>query len=303
MLEGVSILCFAASYLVALCLEISRLFFRVKLRTAIMVSFVAAGIVAHTIYLAREAQSDLAAGTPLSSWYHGCLMIAWLLAVTMLVTSIRKLTSPIGLTLLPTILALVGVSQIFPKTSQLSGAAWHRMWSLSHGIALLLGTAVVVTGFVAGLMYLAQSYRLKHKMLRTYGLRLPSLERLQRISENTLVASCVLLLIGLISGILLSLVGGDHNTVQWSDPVVWPSALLLLWLLVVLTFNSFYKPARQGQKVAYLTFASFIFLGIVFCILVLIPDSHGKGRADQNAVIPKVLTPLLTFDEEVGHEA
>ena len=40
MLDGISIVCFAASYAVALCLEISRLFFRIGLRTAIMVGFV-----------------------------------------------------------------------------------------------------------------------------------------------------------------------------------------------------------------------------------------------------------------------
>jgi hypothetical protein len=54
--------------------------------------------------------------------------------------------------------------------------------------------------------------------------------------------------------------------------------LLLVWLLVALTFNSFYKPARQGQKVAYLTLASFVFLGIVFVILFFVPSSHGSTR-------------------------
>ena len=79
MFSGISIICFAASYAVALCLEFSRLFFRVSLRTAVMVGFVVAGLVAHSLYLSREAHQGLAAGAPLSSWYHGCLLIAWLL--------------------------------------------------------------------------------------------------------------------------------------------------------------------------------------------------------------------------------
>ena len=283
MLGGISIVCFAASYTVALCLEISRLFFRVKMRTAIMVGFVAAGILAHTLYLGRETQIGLAGGAPLSSWYHGCLIVAWLLAVTMLVISLRQIRSTTGLFLLPTVLALVGIAQVFPKSPQLSRAAWHRIWSLSHGVALLLGTAAVVVGFVAGVLYLLQSYRLKRKKIASKGLRLPSLERIQRLSENALVTSCVLLLVGLLSGILLNLVSGPNSTVQWTDPVVWPSAVLLVWLLVALTFNGFYRPARQGRKVAYLTFASLIFLGIVFMILVLVPSSHGSKSGIEQA--------------------
>ena len=285
MIGGISIVCFAASYAVALCLEVSRLFFRVSLRTAIMVGFVGAGILAHSIYLGREAQAGLAGGAPLSSWYHGCLILAWLLAVVMLVISIRQPTSAIGLILLPTILALIAIAQVFPRTSQLSSEAWHRLWSLSHGLALLLGTAAVVAGFIVGLLYLTQSYRLKHKLVRSTGLRLPSLERLQRISENALITSCVLLVVGLLAGMLLNLVSGDEATLPWTDPVVWPSGLLLIWLLAALTFNAFYKPARQGRKVAYLTFASFVFLGIVLVILLCVPSSHGSTRETQQAAV------------------
>lgn len=281
MIGGISIVCFAASYAVALCLEVSRLFYRVRLRTAVMMGFVGAGILAHSIYLGREAQDGLASGLPLSSWYHGCLIVAWLLALTFFVSTLRQQTTSTGLILLPTILALVAVAQIFPRTSQLSGAAWHRLWSLCHGFALLLGTAAVVAGFICGILYLLQSYRLKHKRISNVGMRLPSLERLQRISENALFVSCVLLVVGLLSGILLNLARGEEATLQWTDPVVWPSGLLLIWLLATLTFNAIYEPARQGRKVAYLTFASFIFLGIVLVILLCVPSSHDSKGTQQ----------------------
>ncbi len=280
MIGGISIVCFAASYAVALCLEVSRLFFRVGLRTAIMVGFVAAGILAHSIYLGREAQSGLGGGSPLSSWYHGCLILAWLLAVALLVISLRSQRSPVGLILLPTILTLVAVAQVFPRTSQLSNDTWYRLCSLCHGIALLLGTAGVVAGFIGGLLYLAQSYRLKNKIVHAAGMRLPSLERLQRFSENSLITSCVLLVVGLLSGVLLNLARGNNATMPWTDPVVWPSGVLLIWLMAALTFNAFYRPARQGRKVAYLTFASLVFLGIVLAILVCVPSSHGGGSSE-----------------------
>ena len=240
-----------------------------------MLLFVVAGIVAHSFYLAREAQSGLSGGAPLSSWYHGCLILAWLLAVAFLAVSLQKKPTAVGLILLPTILALVVVAQLFPRTPQLSSESSYRLWSMSHGIALLLGTAAVVAGFVAGNLYLWQSYRLKKKRVLSAGLRLPSLETLQRISEGSLVTSCCLLLVGLVSGVLLNWRRADEDILMWSDPVVWPSAVLLIWLIAALTFNAFYRPARQGRKVAYLTMASFVFLGLVLAIMLLFPSSHG----------------------------
>lgn len=268
---GITIVCFAASYAVAFCLEVTRLFFRVSLRTAIMVGFMVAGIVAHSVYLGTEAQDRLAGGAPLSSWYHGCLVVAWLLAIVFVTVSMRQSTqrpTSIGLIFLPTILFLVGVAQIFPRTSQLSPEASHRLWSMCHGIALLLGTVAVAVGFVCGLLYLLQSYRLKNKIV-SRGLRLPSLEKLQRFSENSLLTSCILLLVGLLSGVLLNWRQGAEASLMWTDPVVWPSGVLLIWLIAAMTFNAFYKPARQGHKIAYLTFASFVFLGLVFSMIML----------------------------------
>ena len=279
---GISIVCFAASYAVAFCLELSRLFFRISMRTAIMIGFMVAGVVAHSIYLGREAQDGLAGGAPLSSWYHGCLIVAWLLALVFVVISLRQKPTSIGLIFLPTILCLVGVAQVFPKSPQLSSEDSYRLWSISHGVALLLGTAAVVVGFVSGLLYLLQTYRLKHKIVSSRGLRLPSLEKLQHISENALIASSLLLTVGLSSGILLNWRRGGEATLPWTDPVVWPSAVLLIWLIAALTFNAFYKPARQGHKVAYLTFASFVFLGLVLAIIILVPSSHG-GKAESVA--------------------
>ena len=49
----------------------------------------------------------------------------------------------------------------------------------------------------------------------------------------------------------------------WTDPVVLSSGALFAWVSAATVFESFYKPARQGKKVAYLTLASFVFLGLV----------------------------------------
>jgi hypothetical protein len=300
MLSGVSIICFAASYAVALALEVTRLFFRAGLRLLTIVAFAAAGLVAHTIYLGLEAQAGLSArGAPLSGWYHWSLVAAWVLAAVYLSLALLRPKNPIGLFLLPLVLGLIGVALLFPKSELFPADRAYQAWSMIHGLALLVGTASVLFGFASGLMYLVQSYRLKHKLLPRPGFLLPSLEWLQAASEGSLILSSFLLAGGLLSGIILNLVKHSQreSALPWSDPVVWTSGILLLWLLVVSIFNAVYKPARQGRKVAYLTVASFIFLALVLGIMLsgrtqhagVKPSSQAAGRwTDQSSQFSSV---------------
>ena len=48
---------------------------------------------------------------------------------------------------------------------------------------------------------------------------------------------------------------------------------------MVLVFESVYKPARQGRKVAYLTLASFVFLALVLGIVLLGPSRHANPQS------------------------
>jgi hypothetical protein len=155
-----------------------------------------------------------------------------------------------------------------------------------HGAALLAGAVVVMLGFVAGVMYIVQSYRLKRKLPPRPGFRLPSLERLQNANRRSLLISSALLFAGLISGVVLKLVG--HTThFPWTDPIIGTSALLLAWLIAVVLFESLYKPAQQGRKVAYLTLASFIVLGLVLTMVLLGPSQHAVSeRAAEEGHLP-----------------
>ena len=48
--------------------------------------------------------------------------------------------------------------------------------------------------------------------------------------------------------------------VPWNDPVVLGTLAMFGWLLLHVIIGAFYRPIRQGRKVAYLTLVSFIFL-------------------------------------------
>jgi len=306
-LNNISITCFAASYVVVFILEISRVFLEIRLRRFVRVGFAAAGLFAHTVYLIMQGRLELnSTGIWLGSWFGWCLAAAWLLMAAYLWISIRQSKSVFGLFLIPVVMILIGTSTLFANEQPFSVAHAKTVWSSIHGSALLLGTAVVTLGFAFGVAYLFQANRLKNKTPHSKLFRLPSLEWLQKSCENSLVVSTILLAVGLVSGIAINLIRQVSNntqavgTISWSDPVVWSSAILFLWLLTVLIFNFCYQPARQGRKIAYLVVTSFLFLvlelGIVWWAGHAVSSSLGVSNSSSNK--PDVVVPSDAIENE-----
>lgn len=286
MLSGISVLCFAASYAVALALEATRLWFRSGLRGALMLGFAAAGLLAHTLFLAyRAATSD---GAPLSSAFDWYLLAAWALVGVYLYVLYFHPRAASGIFILPLVLALIGLAQLSAREPFPQDPA-AQVWGAVHGIFLLVAYVTVIVGFVAGLMYLLQAHRLKRKQLPTQGLRLPNLEWLDRVNHRAIIVSTLLFGAGFLAGVVLNLVNHRQQTdyVPWSDPVVWRSAGLLMWLVVAALFSTFYRPAHQGRKVAYLTVATFVFLLVTVLLRPFIDTEHKAKTDDPTAFVSR----------------
>ena len=282
MLSGITITCFAASYAVALVLESVRM--RVQNvwlgRTAI--GFLIAGIFAQSVHLWNIANAEVGTITLFSTWHDWCLLAAWVLALACLGLSLRRVPL-IGVFMLPLILALIGAAYWLIDAPAFERSDTLRYWGIGHGVALLIGTVGVTIGFVAGLMFLLQSYRLKHKIPPSKTFKLPSLEWLQRLNEESLLISSFFLAVGLLTGVVMNAIAHSQAapTVAWTEPTVWSSGVLLLWLIVALLFNWLYRPARRGRKVAYLTMASFGFLAIVLGLVL--SSQHASQASVESA--------------------
>ena len=277
MLSGISILCFAACYALGLGLELIGLKRRAVWHRAALIGVTAAGVLAHTLYLGyRSAQSsDLPASTA-AEWL---LLAAWVLAVLYLAALFYLPRTPTGLVLLPIVLGLV-IGSRWASAQPLAPEGTFYVWNMFHGVVLLLGTVAVCIGFLAGLMYLVQSYALKHVRSPANGLRLPSLEWLERVNSRTLGLSAVLIALGFASGLVMSIAihRSEAAYTLWTDPVVLSLAAMLIWLVAAEVFRLVYPAARRGRKVAYLTLASFVFLVIALASLMLLDTVHGAGR-------------------------
>ena len=263
--------CFAFSYAIAMILEISRLFFRAPIRFLIIVGITIAGIFAHTVYLWLKFQKDFSGGTPMASWYDWCLMVSLAVAITYAIIAIKKNENSVGIFFLPLVLLLILIALLIKNREAFTPSEATNVWAITHGISLLLGTSAMIVAFVAGVMYLVHAFRLKKKMPPRVGFRLPSLEWLEQCNRLSLFYATGLIAAGLVSGAIMNILQNseNHTGIPWTNSVILSSGALLFWLIGVTIFEALYKPARRGQKIAYLTLASFVFLVMVLSFTLM----------------------------------
>lgn len=278
MLSGISIVCFASCYAIALALEVVR--FRVRhfvWHRAALIGAMGLGLLAHTLFLFARANAMNAA--PLSSPADWLLVAAWVLAVVYLGGILYLPRAATGLILLPITLGLIAASLVASHQPFAPERA-SRFWGNFHGSVLLLGAVTVCVGFAAGLMYLVQASWLKHRRPPSAAMRLPSLEWLERINSNSLAVSALLIGLGFGSGVILNMLThrDEARYYLWRDPVVLSLGGMLVYLVGAEAFRLLYPAARRGRKVAYLTLASFGFLVLTLAALLFIDTVHGRRK-------------------------
>ena len=284
----ISLSCFAFSYLLAMILEVSRLFFRAPIRFLVIVGMTFAGIFAHTIYLWLKFQEDFSGGTPMSSWYDWCLMVSLAVAFTYVIIAIKKNENSIGIFFLPLILMFIAVALMVEDYEAFSNSEATNVWAITHGVTLLVGTSAMMVAFGAGVMYLVHAFRLKKKLPPRLGFRLPSLEWLEQCNRHALFYATGLIAAGLVSGAIMNILKSTQNqtAIPWTNSVIVSSGVLLIWLITVTIFEAVYKPARQGRKIAYLTLASFVFLAMVLGFVFM---AKHAGQTDSISLVKGVL--------------
>jgi hypothetical protein len=257
----ISIICFVASYAVALACEASRLLFRSGVRGAVMVGFAAAGLVAHTAFLVWRAATE--AAIPLSSPFDWYLLAAWMLAAGSLALTLATPRTPIGLFILPVVLALIGAATLSSREPFPQSPA-TQVWGVIHGSFNLAASLAVAAGAIAAVMWLFQAGRLARKQAPMRGFRMPSLERLFETTLHAMTVAAWTAAAGFTSGIILNAVNkqrGLLETVPWTDPVVLRMAMLVSWLIIAAVIAGTVRRRPGGARtIVWLSLVSFAVL-------------------------------------------
>jgi len=274
-LQKISVTCFTASYSIALLLELTRLVGQYRFRTPAVLTMMGLGLFTHVSYLfLRVLYSPAEADRGLlSSWAEWSLLLALGLAICFLIAYIRRSDTIISFFFLPLILLTIGVGISVGGWETFSRSEAANAWRSIHGLAMMIGTGAVLVGFLAGVMYLVQSWRLKHKRAGSKSFRLPTLETLDRANRRSLVTSTAAVAIGVVAGVIMNL--NQNERFDLTDGGVVLSLILFVWLLAATAIEFFYTPASRGRKAFYMTLASLGFL--VLALIGVIYSSHGVG--------------------------
>src|SRR4051794_37113691 len=264
-MQRLEVLCFAGTYGLALVSELARFVTRNAARWYLTLGLTALGWLVQTAYLADLGWSQRK--VPVTTAFESLVVLSWILALIgmyLMVRSPRPVA--VGVFVLPLVLALVLVAGGFASRTAHWGQQWRgarAFWGSVHGVFLLAGAVSTCVAFAAGLMYLVQSSRLKHKRRPRFGFALPSLEQSERLNRGAITLAFPLLTFGLLIGVVLDLSTrragpGMGMPLRWTDPKVVSAALM--WLVFAVLLHARFRPAMRGRSVMLLTILAFAFL-------------------------------------------
>lgn len=285
-MDRIQILCFAGTYGLALAAELARVAVQSDWRWRLTLGLTLLGWCVQTVYLANT----LLAGSshlPINSAFESVMALSWVVAavgVYLMVQWPRKIA--VGVFVLPLVVGLIAAAEwLVPQTPDwVEGGGAIAFWGTVHGVFLLLGAVCACLAFAAGLMYLAQMWRLKSKAPRDFGFALPSLERSERFNRGAIIGSFALLTVGLLVGILLGIAakGPSANAagqIHWNDAKV--LSALGMWLVFAVLLHARFRPSMRGRAVMMLTIVAFAFLVFTWVGVeaLRLPTAHGGSGA------------------------
>jgi ABC-type uncharacterized transport system permease subunit len=259
-LQNITHACFGLSYLLAFGLELARLVWPAAGWRVAALGFGLAGVFAQTVYLLVNQP------TPAEP-FGSLLLLAWVLALFYLYGTVHYAKQAWAVFVLPVVIGLVGLSLTLTTTAAapVDVPAWlsgERFWGAVHGTLLLFAAVGVSVAFVASVMYLIQSRRVRNKVNPAKVVPMLSLERLERMNRRAVNAAFPLLTAGLLVGSLL--LREDHASAEnWLSLKVLSTAGLWVVFLVLLYLR--YATNVPGRRLAGLSVAAF---GLLLVALV-----------------------------------
>ncbi len=268
MLERITILCFAASYGVALFVEaIQLLLGRSEFRRIAALIVSAAGLFAHTIYVVYH-------GLPMQGGPSSLLFVSWVLAIFYLVGALHHPRLAWGVFVLPVVLVLVLVAKLIIASEPTIPPTPENLWAWAwlHAVLLILGSVGLSVGFVASVMFLVQAWKLKHKAPPGEGIQLLSLERLEAMNRRAITWAFPLFTAGLLVGLALLL---NYEEFSLTDPKVIVTGLF--WIVFALLLYLRYGLHIQGRRMAVGTMLAFGILLLAYVVQYIWPSAHPSG--------------------------
>ncbi|HSF65904.1 MAG TPA: cytochrome c biogenesis protein CcsA [Nitrospiraceae bacterium] len=221
----------------------------------------ATGFAAHTIALG----AGMIGATP--GFYEALSFFSWVLILVFLAVEFRHRLHVLGSFIVPLALVSLVFAAALPETAPALTPVFGTLWV--HVTLSMLGTVGFAVAFVAGIMYLIQDGLLKSKRFNVLYTKLPALDFLDHLNQQSIVTGFPLLTLGIITG-ALSAEFSRGTYVNWNPEQTWA---LVTWVFYFIVLTGRLTVGWRAKRAAYLTIIGFA--GVILTLIGVVLKSHG----------------------------
>ncbi|MFM8551858.1 MAG: inner membrane protein YpjD [Nitrospiraceae bacterium] len=225
----------------------------------------AVGFLAHTLALLTRMLE--ARQVTLASFHEAMSFFSWALILVFLLVELRHHIHVLGSFILPLALISLLSAAALPKEVPTLEPVLKTVWV--HVTLSMMGTVGFAVAFVAGIMYLIQDGLLKSKRFNVLYSKLPPLDFLDRLNQQSIVMGFPLLTLGIIAG-ALSAEFARGSYLSWNPEQLWA---LVTWLFYFVVLMGRLTVGWRAKRAAYLTIIGFA--GVVLTFIGVVIKAHG----------------------------
>jgi cytochrome c-type biogenesis protein CcsB len=225
----------------------------------------ATGFASHTIALG--ARMSGATEVSLPGFQEALSFFSWVLILVFLVVEFRHRLHVLGSFILPLALVSLVSAAALPETAPALTPVFRTLWV--HVTLSMLGTVGFAIAFVAGLMYLIQDGLLKSKKFNVLYSKLPALDFLDHLNQQSIVTGFPLLTLGIITG-ALSAEFSRGSYLTWNPE---QTGALVTWVFYFAVLMGRLTVGWRAKRAAYLTIIGFA--GVILTLIGVVLKSHG----------------------------
>lgn len=192
---------------------------------------------------------------------------SWALVLVFLLVELRHRVPVLGAFILPIAFISIVSAAALPQEVPTLEPVLKTVWV--HVILSMLGTVGFAVAFAAGIMYLIQDGLLKSKRFNVLYAKLPPLDFLDHLNQQSIVLGFPLLTLGIITG-ALSAEFARGAYVSWNPEQTWA---LITWLFYFVVLVGRLTVGWRAKRAAYLTIIGFACVVLTFIGVLL--KSHG----------------------------
>ncbi len=252
-------------YIVATVSFLSYSLRRSEALSNVSLGMTAAGFASHTVALAARMAGASSSAPP--SFSDALSFFSWMIILVFLVVEFRHRIHVLGSFMVPLALVSLISAAALPETVPTLQPVFKTLWF--HVTLSMLGAVGFTVAFVAGVMYLIQERLLKSKQFNVLYSKLPALDFLDHLNQQSIVLGFPLLTLGIVTG-AISAQFARGSYVSWNPEQTWA---LVTWLFYFIVLLGRLTIGWRAKRAAYLTVIGFA------CVILTLVGVVLKGHS------------------------